>query len=202
MKKGRTRILIFVVVMVTVLIGGRSNQMRFFAKMGNPYADTDVVNVDIVFEKKVIDESSLNEMIEKISIEALQGEKLDVRSVMGAYQINANILYAHLNTIRKIEGVESVRIVSFAYPMENNTEEETQQSETELSYETEVPVETESQIEDVSHVEGTTQAEHEEKDVNKEKTSSKKGWWIPFAVVGGVVGAGSYRRVKKENKKG
>lgn len=180
MNKKRKILMLFCVIMV--FAGGMINSMKVFGGMGNPYSDTDEVRVDIVFEKEAVDSSSIDTLIEKISKEVLDGEKLETYGPIGEYELSANVLYGQLNAIRRVEGVKSVKVASLVYPIGESTEtlENTEQKDTE------------------SQSSQSTQDETDMKqNENKNEKSAARRWWIPVGAAG-VVGAGVvFSQIKK-----
>lgn len=71
-----------------------------------PEAD-ELVRVIIEFEKDAVDNSSLEELIGRITEEAFDGEDWDIH-MKKEYYISANIPYGRIRAVEAVEGVKSV----------------------------------------------------------------------------------------------
>lgn len=80
------------------------------AEFGKQYEDDEIVRVHIVFDKEEVEETSLDEMIEKLTRELPEGA-LDVHSKkLQGYDITANVAFGIVEELREAAGVESVNL--------------------------------------------------------------------------------------------
>lgn len=158
------------------------------AEFINQYEDDEIVRVHIVFDKEEVEETSLDEMIEKLERELPEGV-LDVHSKkLEGYDITANVVYGSIEEIRNAAGVESVKLQE-RYGLFEEPQQKTDNQDT--------PPE-EPDMEESNKEEPVGPEEVEEPEAEKSNT----GAYAMLAAGGAATAAGIlYWKRKDKNKK-